>query len=109
MSDLAARQCKAEAHLLDSKQIAHYMSWLAPQWELTADGKAISRVFSFAKYSETIAFLNLVAAVAHRQDHHPELNVSNYHCRVEYSAHSTGGLTDNDFICAAKIDKMLHI
>jgi 4a-hydroxytetrahydrobiopterin dehydratase len=109
MNDLAGRQCNADAQLLDSKQTAHYLSWLAPQWELAADGKAISRVFSFANYYETIAFVNLVASVAHRQDHHPELNVSYNHCRVEYSTHSAGGLTDNDCICAAKIDKMLHI
>jgi 4a-hydroxytetrahydrobiopterin dehydratase len=109
MSDLVDRQCEADAHLLNPEQTAHYITWLAPQWEFTADGKSISRVFSFSNYYETIAFVNLVAAVAHRQDHHPELNVSYNRCRVEYSTHSAGGLTDNDFICAAKIDKMLLI
>jgi 4a-hydroxytetrahydrobiopterin dehydratase len=109
MSDLVDRQCKAYAQLLNSEQTAHYITWLAPQWEFTADDKSICRVFSFINYYETIAFVNLVAAVAHRQDHHPELNVSYNRCRVEFSTHSAGGLTDNDFICAAKIDKMLLI
>jgi 4a-hydroxytetrahydrobiopterin dehydratase len=109
MSDLAGRQCKSGAQLLNPDQTANYMTWLAPQWELVANGKTISRVFSFANYYETIAFVNQIASVAHRQDHHPELLVSYNRCRVEYSTHSAGGLTDNDFICAAKIDKMLHI
>lgn len=109
MSELAGQHCKPDARLLNPEQTAHYMSWLAPQWELSADHKSISRIFSFTDYYETIAFVNLVAAVAHRQDHHPELGVTYNRCRVEFSTHSAGGLTDNDFICAAKIDKMLHI
>lgn len=109
MSDLANRQCSADAQQLNQEQTAHYMSWLAPDWQLKPDGKAISRVFRFTNYYETIAFVNLVATVAHRQDHHPELSVSYNRCRVEYSTHSAGGLTDNDFICAAKLDKMQHI
>jgi len=109
MSELATQQCKLDAQLLNSEQTARYMSWLAPQWELSADGKTVSREFKFANYYETIAFVNLIAAVAHRQDHHPDMTISYNRCRVEYSTHNAGGLTDNDFICAAKIDKMLHI
>ena len=109
MSDLTGRQCKTDAQLLNPEQIPRYLSSLEPRWERSADGNTISREFSFANYYETIAFVNLVASLAYRQNHHPELSVGYNRCRVEYSTHSAGGLTDNDFICAAKIDLMLRI
>jgi 4a-hydroxytetrahydrobiopterin dehydratase len=109
VNELAGQHCKADVQLLNTEQIEHYMSWIAPQWEFTADGSTISRDFKFSNYYETVAFVNLVAAVAHHQDHHPELNVSYNHCIVAYSTHSVGGITENDLICAAKIDMLLHI
>lgn len=67
-------------------------------------GEQITRTFGFANYYETIAFVNAVAYVAHRQDHHPDLSVHFNRVVVTYSTHDAGGVTLNDCICAAKIE-----
>ena len=51
-----------------------------------------------------MAFVNVVAQIAHQQDHHPDSLISYNQCKVTYSTHSVGGLSVNDFICAAKIN-----
>ena len=75
-----------------------------PGWSY--DGKAIAKTWSFKNYYETIAFVNAVAWIAHGEDHHPDLSVGYNRCRVEFSTHSIGGISDNDFICAAKIEAL---
>ena len=77
----------------------------APGWGL-ADG-AIQKRYDFADYHRTMAFVNAVAWVAHVEDHHPDLAVSYNRCTVRFSTHSVGGLSINDFICAAKVDALL--
>ena len=77
-----------------------------PGWELVA-GPEIAKTYKFANYHETIAFVNAVAWVAHREDHHPDLEVGYNRCRVRYSTHSIGGISENDLICAAKVELLL--
>jgi len=79
-----------------------------PAWQVTTDGKALTREFRFKNYYETIAFVNALAWIAHRQDHHPDLEVHYNRCLVRFSTHSVGGLSRNDFICAARIDALLE-
>lgn len=76
-------------------------------WELGSD--RISKTFEFKNYYQVIAFVNAVAWMTHREDHHPDLSVGYNKCRVEYSTHAIGGLSENDFICAAKIDALFAI
>ncbi|HEY6839187.1 MAG TPA: 4a-hydroxytetrahydrobiopterin dehydratase [Geobacteraceae bacterium] len=76
-----------------------------PGWE-AADG-AITRRFEFKNYYQTMAFVNAVAWIAHSEDHHPDMEVSYRVCRVRYSTHAVGGLSENDFICAAKVNALL--
>jgi 4a-hydroxytetrahydrobiopterin dehydratase len=76
-----------------------------PDWENVA-GKAIARTFKFKNYYETMAFVNAVAFIAHRQDHHPDLQVGYNQCRVEYSTHSAGGLSEKDFAAAHAVDAL---
>ena len=76
-----------------------------PGWERA--GKEIAKTFKFKNYYETMAFVNATAWISHRQDHHPDLEVGYNACRVRYSTHSVGGLSENDFICAAKIEAMM--
>jgi 4a-hydroxytetrahydrobiopterin dehydratase len=76
-------------------------------WDVE-DG-AIHKEFKFKNYYETIAFVNLIAFVANREDHHPDLEVGYNRCRVTFSTHSVGGLSENDFICAAKIERLLQL
>ena len=69
----------------------------------------ISKVFDFKNYYQTMAFVNAVAWLSHREDHHPDLNVSYNKCHVEYSTHAINGLSENDFICAAKVDALFKV
>jgi 4a-hydroxytetrahydrobiopterin dehydratase len=78
-------------------------------WTLSGDGKqvAIEKTFTFANYFETIAFVNAVAFIAHRQDHHPDLSVHYDRCVVRWNTHDVGGLTLADFDSAARLDALL--
>ena len=105
---LARRSCKAcqgGAKKLVDAQIQKYLKEL-PGWELA--GGEIARTYPFKNYYETMAFVNATAWVSHREDHHPDLEVGYNKCKVRYSTHSVGGLSENDFICAAKIDALLE-
>jgi 4a-hydroxytetrahydrobiopterin dehydratase len=78
-------------------------------WKLTGDGAdvAIEKTFTFANYFETIAFVNALALVAHRQDHHPDLSVHYNRCVVRFNTHDVGGISATDFDCAAQADALL--
>jgi 4a-hydroxytetrahydrobiopterin dehydratase len=80
-----------------------------PGWKLSGDGAdvAIERTFRFADYFETIAFVNALAFVAHRLDHHPDLSVHYDRCVVRWSTHSVQGISETDFECAALADALL--
>ena len=84
-------------------------AWLAklPHWHLSADSGEIRREFRFPDYFHTMAFVNAIASIAHREDHHPDLEVGYARCIVRYSTHDVGGLSLNDIICAAKIEDLL--
>ncbi|MFM7706171.1 MAG: 4a-hydroxytetrahydrobiopterin dehydratase [Rubrivivax sp.] len=106
MSPLAARRCQPlEGHpAMTADEIARHLAD-APGWALV-DG-AIQKRFDFADYHRTMAFVNAVAWVAHAEDHHPELLVGYNRCTVRFNTHSVGGISVNDFICAAKVDALL--
>lgn len=76
-------------------------------WVLSPDEQKIRRIIKFKNYYQTMAFVNAIAWMAHQENHHPDLNVSYNQCIVEYSTHAIGGLSKNDFICAAKVDSIL--
>ncbi len=76
-------------------------------WEL--NDKRISKTFAFKNYYQVMAFVNAVAWMTHREDHHPDMTVGFNQCRVEYSTHAIGGLSENDFICAAKVDALFKL
>lgn len=75
-------------------------------WEIDNDAKSIQRSFKFKDFYQTVAFVNAVAWVANQQDHHPDLEVSYNRCVIHFSTHSVGGLSRNDFICAARINQL---
>ncbi len=77
-----------------------------PGWELVDDDKALSKTFGFDDYYRTLSFVNALAHMANREDHHPDLGVHYDRCVVRYSTHDVGGLSENDFICAAKADAL---
>lgn len=75
-------------------------------WQANETHTAISRDFRFRNYYQTMAFVNAIAWMAHQENHHPDLEVSYNHCVVHYNTHAIGGLSENDFICAAKVDAL---
>jgi 4a-hydroxytetrahydrobiopterin dehydratase len=76
-----------------------------PEWRL--ENGEIAKTFKFADYYRTMAFVNALAWISHREDHHPDLSVHFNRCRVAYSTHALGGISRNDFVCAAKIEMLL--
>ena len=76
-----------------------------PDWSC-ADG-TLGRRFEFRDFHETMSFVNAVAWIAHRQDHHPDMALGFRHCELRYTTHSAGGLTLKDFICAACVDALV--
>jgi 4a-hydroxytetrahydrobiopterin dehydratase len=107
--DIFSRHCKpCEGGIpaLDDEAAAGLLQEL-PDWTLA--GQKLEKTFVFRNHYETMAFVNAVAWVSHREDHHPELTVGYKDCRVSYWTHAIGGLSENDFICAAKLEKLLVI
>lgn len=94
------------SHAPDNKALppSEIRRLLTPGWE--QHDQVISKTYSFENYYQTIAFVNAVAWMAHREDHHPDLTVSYNRCRVAYTTHAINGLSANDFICAAKADAL---
>ena len=106
LAQQSCKPCETGGKPLDDARIAALLPQI-PGWERT--GGEIAKTFRFKNYHESIAFVNATAWISHREDHHPDLEVGYNKVRVRYSTHSVGGLSENDFICAAKIEAMLKI
>lgn len=104
LADQKCKPCEGGTKPLNPVMVQGYLSQL-PGWELV-DGEIV-KVFTFKNYYETMAFVNAAAWIAHREDHHPEMEVGYKTCKVRYMTHAIKGLSENDFICAAKMDQLL--
>jgi 4a-hydroxytetrahydrobiopterin dehydratase len=100
------RPCEGGVQPYSGAQAQAALAQLSSDWRLIEDGKAIRREFSFRNFYRTMSFVNALAHVANIEDHHPDLNVGFNYCHVRFSTHAIGGLSENDFICAAKIDQL---
>ena len=109
MKELSEKKCKpceggvkpltrAQTKLLGRK--------LHKDWKISKDTKSLKRSLKFKDFYRTMSFVNALAYVANTEDHHPDLEVGYDYCRVTYSTHAIGGLSINDFICAAKLDRL---
>ena len=78
-----------------------------PDWTLSSDQQSISRRFEFKGFGKTMSFVNAVAWIANQEGHHPDMKVGYNYCEVLYTTHAIDGLSENDFICAAKVDQLL--
>ena len=109
MTELTQKKCKpCEGGMppLTPDEITTLLKRLTA-WTV-ADG-VLTRTYEFKNYPETMAFVNAIAWIAQREDHHPDLTVGYKQCRVNYITHAIGGLSENDFICAAKIDALFDL
>ena len=109
MSQLSARKCVpceggvAPLTASKAKLLARH---LHKDWRIAKGAKSLKRSLKFKDFYRTMSFVNAVAYIANSEDHHPDLEVGYDYCHVTYSTHSIGGLSVNDFICAAKLDHL---
>jgi 4a-hydroxytetrahydrobiopterin dehydratase len=96
--------CEGGVLALSASAAEDFLKQLAEGWQVSQDHKHITRDFKFKNYYQTIAFVNAVAWMTHFENHHPDLEVGYNHCLVKYTTHAIDGLSENDFICAAKVD-----
>jgi 4a-hydroxytetrahydrobiopterin dehydratase len=104
MTALANRHCQPSVARLADAEAGRLLAEL-PGWAI--EHGLLAKSFGFGNYHETLAFVNAVAWIAHREDHHPDLAVSYNRCHVAWNTHSVGGLSENDFICAARVEALL--
>ena len=89
--------------LVKAKEYAGQLS----EWILAGDGKSISCQYAMKDFLAAVQFIDKIAEVAESEDHHPDLHLTGYRkLRIELATHSIGGLSENDFILAAKIDQL---
>lgn len=100
--------CEGGVEPLTPEQCEELIRALHTDWSLGNDGLEISRTFNFPAYEHTLDFTNAVARIAISEDHHPVLTVAYGSCHVSFTTHAIGGLSDNDFICAAKVDRLVE-
>lgn len=109
MDELFNKSCKAcegGVEPLTKDQCQQLLSQLN-DWQLAADSKSISRKLSFKNFYQTISFVNAIAWIANNEDHHPDLAIGYNYCNITFLTHAIDGLSENDFICAAKIDQLI--
>ncbi len=110
MGDLRTRRClpcEGGVDPLTPEQVSELMQQL-DGWSVDAASREIHKDFNFDDYYRTMAFVNAIAWMAHLENHHPDLEVGYNHCLVRYTTHAVDGLSENDFICAAKVDALLE-
>ncbi len=107
--DLASKTCKpCEGGI--SPLAPHEIEQLLAQLEgWKFENGMITKTYEFKNYYQTMAFVNAAAWISHREDHHPDMMVGYNKCKVDYSTHAIGGLSENDFICAAKLDALFSL
>ena len=100
-AELLAKHCTKKPKPVSAGDIEFDLAAL-PGWKL--EGKSIEKTFKFKDYHETIAFVNGIAEISHKENHHPDLAVGYNKCVVVYTTHDAAEVTENDFICAAKVE-----
>ncbi|MEP6739098.1 MAG: 4a-hydroxytetrahydrobiopterin dehydratase [Caldimonas sp.] len=104
MTNFLEQKCQSRAVALSEQAIRNHLAQMSGWREASG---AIEKTFVFKAWLETVAFVDALAWMCHVEDHHPDLHVSFDHCRVCFSTHSAGGISMNDFICAAKADALV--
>jgi 4a-hydroxytetrahydrobiopterin dehydratase len=90
------------------REAAEQMLADLPGWELSDDGKMISRRFEFKGFFRTMSFINAMAWVVNNENHHPDFSAGYNYCDVGFTTHAIDGLSENDFICAARINALVE-
>ena len=107
LSDKNCQPCEGGVDPMTREQ-AETLVKQVPGWQLSDDGKMISRRFEFKGFYKTVAFINAMAWVANSENHHPDFSAGYNYCDINFTTHAIDGLSENDFICAAKINELLE-
>lgn len=110
MNELKERHCipcEGGITALDLASATRLRDKLQARWQLTDGGKVLEASFEFRDYWRTVPFVNAVAWIAHREDHHPDIQFGYRKCTIRWWTHAIDGLSENDFICAAKVDALI--
>src|ERR1044071_8248991 len=109
MSELTSQRCKpCEGGIapLSMAEAQALRGQLHADWALDGEGKSLVRHWKFRNFYHAMSFANAVAHIANAEDHHPDMEVGYGYCRIKYTTHAIQGLSENDFICAAKVDQL---
>ncbi|MEC9406130.1 4a-hydroxytetrahydrobiopterin dehydratase [Abyssibacter profundi] len=109
-SELAGKRClpcEGGVPSLDADAVQAHLKQVSERWEVIKDGKAIRADFRFKGYAKTTGFVNAVAWIAMNENHHPDISFGYNTASVLWETHAVEGLTENDFICAAKVDALV--
>ena len=107
LKNMHCKPCEGGVCPLDELLSVQHLEQL-PGWELTADKTGIVRRLRFEDFASTMLFINAMAYMSEQQGHHPDFSAGYGYCEVRYTTHAIGGLSENDFICAAKINDLLE-
>ena len=105
LSQKKCKPCEGGVEPFDRERCAEYLS-LVPGWRLSEDGVSILKQYKFKNFKEALAFVNSVGVVAEEEGHHPDISFTWGKVEIRLSTHSIGGISENDFILAFKIDHM---
>ena len=109
LTEKHCKPCEGGVAPMSTAEATQMLKQLHEDWVLSTENMAnIERSFKFKNYYHTIAFVNALAWISHQEDHHPDLQVSYNRCVVVFSTHAIKGLSENDFICAAKVDALVQ-
>ena len=106
LGEQRCKPCEGGVAPLSPEEAQSLMKQLSGAWTLAADSRGIRGEWKFRNFYHAMSFANAVAHIANTEDHHPDLEVGYGYCRMTYHTHAIGGLSQNDFICAAKIDAL---
>ncbi|MCF3973787.1 4a-hydroxytetrahydrobiopterin dehydratase [Paracoccus salsus] len=106
LADKTCEPCQGNVAPYGPDETAAMMSRLEG-WVLSEDGTTISRRFAFKGFLKAVEMANLAAWLGNKQGHHPDITFGWGYCEVKFTTHEAGGLTENDFICAARLDALV--
>lgn len=106
LSDKKCIPCEGGVAPLSPAEAAVLHARLDPAWVIAPDSKSLRRAYKFKDFYRTMSFMGMIAHIANVEDHHPDVELGYDYCRVKFTTHAIGGLSENDFICAAKLDRL---
>ncbi len=106
LADRRCVPCEGGVAPLEAAAARRELAALDPAWQLDAEARHLCREYRCANFYRVMSLVNAIAHIANAEDHHPDLELGYNYCRVRYTTHAIRGLSENDFICAAKIDRL---